>query len=140
MAAPAAYSEATLKGLMHAMLGAVADSLGWSVAGGSYDEALNETLLAYGTDDVATVVGRENLLELRALARREVWRAVMAETSGDYDFQDEAGRNNRSQVFAMASKNYAQAAADALVYDPLYEIRIETMGFGDPYLPFKLEG
>jgi hypothetical protein len=137
MAVPSSYTETTLKTFMHDILGAVATSLDWSVAAGSYDEILNETLFAYDTDDVTTISGRENLRKLRILARCEVWRAVMGEVSGDYDFIDEGGDNKRSQAFEMASKNYADAAIAAIAYDSMYEVTTETIDFDDPYLPYE---
>ena len=133
MAAPSAYTETTLKTYMHAVLGAVATTLEWTVVGEDYDEVLNETLLAYDTDDVTSITGRSNLLKLRTLSRREVWRAVMGEVSGDYDFEDEAGNNKRSQVYRQAQGMFAQAAVDSMVYDANYNVEIESIDWDDPY-------
>ena len=133
MAAPSSYTETTLKTYMHAVLGEVATTLEWTVVGEDYDEVLNETLLAYDTDDVTSITGRSNLLKLRTLSRREVWRAVMGEVSGDYDFEDEAGNNKRSQVYRQAQGMFAQAAVDSMVYDANYNVEIESIDWDDPY-------
>ena len=61
MAAPTSYNEAELKDYMDTMLGATATVLTWTVAGGQYDEAVNETLLAYGVDDIDEIIGRANI-------------------------------------------------------------------------------
>jgi len=118
---------------MHTVLGAVATTLEWAVDDGDYDEILNETLFAYDTDDAANVSGRSNLLKLRTLARREVWRAVMGEVSGDYDFKDEAGDNKRSQVYRQARGMFEQAAGEAMGYDPNYLVEQDTIDYDDPY-------
>ena len=133
MAVPTGYTEATLKAYMQAALGATATSLGWTVALGSYDEPMNEALLRYGTTDVTSISGISNLIKIRALARREAWAAVLAEVSSDYDFEDEAGRNDRSQVHRMAEKNYARTVSEAMVYDPDYEVTPVTIDYDDPY-------
>jgi len=134
MAAPASYSESSLLRYMDDVLGAVADALGWTAASIEITEALNETLLAYGVSDVTGIAGISNLRKLRALARREAWRAAMTEAAADYDFENEAGVMKRSQVFAQAQKAYVQAANEALIYDDQYNVAIETVAYADPYL------
>jgi hypothetical protein len=141
MAIPASYSEATLKAYMHAVLAAVATTLGWTVDGGHYDEAANEAVAAYGVDDVADVSGRDNIRKLRALARREVWRAVMQATASHYDLNTDGASRDRSQIHAHAAAQYAMADAEceALGADALtgaaYQAGADTISYADPYGP-----
>jgi hypothetical protein len=78
MAAPTSYSETSFKQYLLYAIGAVATSLGWTFSTNQVAEALNETLLCYGEDDIAAITGAANLLKLRTLGRREIWRAVCA--------------------------------------------------------------
>ena len=77
MAAPTSYTETTLKEYLHACTEQAGLNIGWSVAGGSYDETVADTELALGT----AVAETTNIRALRAVARRELWRAVMQATS-----------------------------------------------------------
>lgn len=134
MPAPSTYTEESLSAYMDSILGAVADVLSWSVAGGDYAEAVNETLLAYGVDDIALVTGRENIKRLRALARREVWRAVVNVTAGDYDFEADGGKYSRSEINKMAMQNLIRAESEAAEYDPLWRVGVDAVTYKhDPY-------
>jgi hypothetical protein len=135
MAIPGAYSDSTLKAYMHSVLGAVATTLGWSVAGGHYDEAVNETVAAYGVDDVTTVAGRDNIRHLRALARREVWRAVMQATVSHYDLSTDGAQRSRSQIHTQAKEMFVQSEVDCTAYGDAYTVGIDAIAYGDPYLP-----
>jgi hypothetical protein len=109
MPAPTSYTEAELAAFMHSVLRSVATQLGWS-APGSYTEVVNEVLLAYGVDDIASAT---NIQQLRLLARREVWRAVVEETAGDYDVRSKDGAEaKRAQINTNARAAY-KLAADA---------------------------
>jgi hypothetical protein len=138
MAIPAGYTEATLKEYMHTVLGPVATTLGWTVADGDYDEAANEAVAAYGVDDVAAVAGREAIRALRAVARREVWRAVMGATASHYDLTTDGASRHRSQTHAQARAMFALAdgecaalgVADAAA---AYQVGAEPIAYEDPY-------
>lgn len=131
MAVPTAYTEDGLKTYMHAMLGAVATALSWDPVAGDYDEAVIETLLAYG---VAGIASATDMTKLRALARREVWRAVMAETAMDYDFAADGGRYDRSQMHEQAMGMWETESMAALVYDDGYAVEEgELVWDYDPY-------
>ncbi len=136
MAIPASYTETTLKAYMHSTLGPVASTLGWSVDGSSYDEAADEAIAAYGVDDVTGIMGRDNIRKLRALARREAWRAVMQATTSHYDLNTDGASRNRSQIHAQATEQYAMADSECMTYEDRYTISPATVGYpGDPYLP-----
>lgn len=134
MAIPAAYTEETLSLFMHKTIQAVADVLNWSVAAGSYEEAVNNTLLSVGVDDIGEVQGRAALGALRAVARVEVWRAVLAASAADFDFDADGGRFSRSQIHEMAKTNLALAEADAASYSPTYRVVVDRVIYrNDPY-------
>jgi len=141
MALPASYTETSLATYMHTLLGPVALTLGWSVAAGSYDEPVNEALGAYGVDDIADVTGRANIVKLRVLARREVWRAVVQATASHYDVNADGSSRHRSQIQAQAREALALAEIDALPYDAAYAARVTPVHHGrygderDPYEP-----
>jgi hypothetical protein len=113
MPVPTAYTEQSLMNYMHEALSGVGDVLGFTPPH-AYNEAFNEVMLVYGASDVTAVTGASNIRKLRAIARVEAWRKVMAATAGDYDFRREDGASyNRSQVHAQAHKNYLQALKEA---------------------------
>lgn len=117
MPVPVSYTEATLAEYMHNVLGAVADALGWSVAGDSYAEAITETLLACDVADIAQLSGADDMRKLRAIARREVWRAVVHATTAHYDMSADGLSAHRSQINEQAHKMLVAAEIDAALYD-----------------------
>lgn len=135
MTTPTSYTEATLAAYMHATLGDVASALGWASGTASYGEAVNETALAYGVDDITTITGRENIARLRALARAESWRQVMAYTAGDFDFSADGASYNRSQVHAQAKAALQLAEADAMRYGAYgFDVVVQNVrDVHDPY-------
>lgn len=119
--AVSSYTENGLKLYMHAMLGdnEVAAALDWSVEDGDYDEALNEALLVYGTSDITAVTGNANIRKLRAIARMELWRNVMARTTHRHQrgIQGEARSEHMvwehaKSMFMMASEYAARLGVD----------------------------
>lgn len=138
MALPASYTEAELAAYMHSVLGSVATALGWSVAGESYVEPVNETLAAYGVDDIAAISGRANIVKLRALARREVWRAVVAQSAAHYDVTADGASLTRSQIQAQAREQLRLAEIDCLTYDPAYRVSVTGIDHNDPYKPEEI--
>lgn len=77
MPTPTSYTELSLKEYLHGCTQRAGLNLGWSVADGSYDETVADTELTLGT----AVTETTNIRALRAVARRELWRAVMQATS-----------------------------------------------------------
>lgn len=134
MAAPSSYTEETFRAYLDTALGAVADVLGWTTGAGDYDEAVNETLLAYGVDDITSVRGRDNIRALRALGRAEIWRAVVAETASDFDFRADGGDYKRSQIHTQAVEALRRAEDEAALYDDRYAVDVATFEPDhDPY-------
>lgn len=135
MAAPTSYSETTLADYMHTLLGPVATALDYT-SPASYVEAVNEALLDYGTDDISTVSGRDNIRKLRALAMVQAWRLVVQQLSTDYDFSAGGATYNRSQMQKQAAEALARAEQTAITLGatPGYVVGIDTIShIHDPY-------
>jgi len=134
VAAPTTYTEATLAEYMHTALGAIATSLGWTVAGDSYDEPVNDALLLYGADDIASISGRASITKLRALARLAVWRKVVTETAGDYNFSADGGSYSRAQVNEQARQVVADLEYETAAYRTEHAATTQRVDFiHDPY-------
>lgn len=136
MASPSSYTEETLATFAHSIMGAVADVLGWTVAAGDYDEVVNEALLAYGTDDITTISGVDNIRKLRVLLRREVWRRATEETAADYRISTGGETLDRQQMHEHIKAMYEQAETDAAEYgdSARYSVGVDVIEhIHDPY-------
>lgn len=137
MAFPTAYTEKSLAEFMHTKLGKVATALGLAVGAsdaGSYTESVYDALLAYGTDDISSISGMDNIRKLRTLAQLYVWQFVVNNFAALYDFSADGGRYNRSQLLQNAKEALQLAQAEALPYDTNYVIKIrKTDPIHDPY-------
>jgi hypothetical protein len=130
MAAPTSYTEITLASFMLAALSSVATAMGWTALA-DVQEAINDTLLAYGVTDI---IQATDIKKLRALAKVAVWQQVAAATAGDYDFSADGGSYSRSQLHEMAVDALGLAQTAASVYDTDYQmglVRVEWKN--DPY-------
>lgn len=129
MALPTSYTDATLKSYMLASLGAIGSTLGLTVA--SFDEAVNDILLAYGA---ATVALATDITKLRALARVAAIRQARTVAATWYDFSADGASFSRSQVLAALDGMLAMAEADAMPYSASYAIGVGSMSYpDDPY-------
>ena len=102
MAAPVSYTEKTLADFMHAELGKTGSLLAYAVGAadaGSYQEAVNETLLNYGA---STVDGAVDIQKLRALARVEAWRKAVGDLTTAYRFTSEGSTFDRGRLYQQA--------------------------------------
>lgn len=134
MAVTGYADEAAIANYMHDVLGAdeLATSLGWSVAAGDYQDAVDETLLVLDITDPSTLTATADLRKLRAIARAEVWRSVMSRTAGDYDVRLEDDTDTkRSQVHKHARAMFEAAKAEAVAlgaddYDPQQKPAVVT--------------
>jgi hypothetical protein len=137
MPIPNSYTEKTLAEYMHLMLGKVAKALDLHLGpndAGDYAEAVNDALLAYGTDTIATITGIDNLQKLRALARVAAWQYVINNFAALYDFSADGASYNRSQLLANAEKALAVAIDGSLPYLPTYQAKIVAVDHrDDPY-------
>ncbi len=73
MAVPSAYTETELKQFMVTALGHIAPVLTWTVDTAQIGEAINDTLLEYGVNDIEDAT---DIKKLRALAKFTVWQAA----------------------------------------------------------------
>jgi hypothetical protein len=110
MALPAAYTDTTIANYLHQVIGTAAAALGWTVAGNSYSEVINDTLLALGIEDVADAT---SIAALRAAARFYVWRAVADATTGMHRFSLDQQSFDMRQVHQNAVARQQQAESEA---------------------------
>lgn len=141
MAIPASYTDDTLAGYMLAIVGEIAgpDLLDWSEW--SFSEAVTNTLLAYGADDIADISGAENIRRLRMLATREAWRAVVFATAHEHDFGASlpgATNTRRSQIHRQARDMLALAEEQLVTMFPeaaaAWTVSVNKVGYGDKYV------
>ena len=134
MPVPTQYSEAVFADYLASVLGELGPIIGWDAGSVQVLEALNDTLLEFGTTDISTVVTPRDLLGLRALGRRAIWRAVVQAVSGKYDFSDSDAKFTRSQIQAMALESLKLAESDCLQFSPSYAVSIVRVARPqDPY-------
>ena len=134
MAYPSSYTESTLKGYMHTVLADVATVLGWATAT-HYGEAVNEAVAAYGVDDVTAIAGRTNLYKLRALARREAWRAACGALAAKFDFSADGHAVKRSDLYNHAQAELQRAESEALAFDAAsgYNVGTASVEYSDDW-------
>lgn len=137
MAVPAAYTEQSLARFMEITLGKVAKVLDLRAGvddAGDFTEPVNDALLAYGTDDINTISGTDNIQKLRILAAVTAWRHVVNNFAALYDFSADGGTYHRSQLFEQAKASLEMAEQQALPYAANYMVRVRKMEhLHDPY-------
>jgi hypothetical protein len=131
MTIPTSYDDNDLLQFMHTALAETAGVMGWTVALGSYDDALIDCLLSY--QGVTQAADCTDLRKLRSLARVSVWAAVAAATAADFNFSADGASYSRSQVHDHAMIMLAAAQQAAIAYDPGYVIRADTESPQSPY-------
>jgi hypothetical protein len=97
---------------MHATIGTAAEALGWETDNGGYDEAVNDTLLTLGVEDVADTDA--SVTAVRALARYFVWSHVVDAAAGLIQHSVDQQSFRLSDVQAQAIKALARAEAAVL--------------------------
>ena len=133
MPIPTAYTEEELKTYMLAKTGNLGTLLELTTA--SFDDAVVETLLAYGEDDIANAV---DIPKLRALAKVQAWTVAVEASSGWYDFRSGQDQFDRETVHNQAKTLLAKAQGEAAKYadDDSYGIVVGRMVYGgSPYNP-----
>jgi hypothetical protein len=104
--APTSYTDTTLKEYMHTTTAGVAAVLSWSVAGGSYDEPLNDVLLRMGLSSASDAA---DVRLLRAAARVAVWQQALGALAAHVDETTDEDSFKSSQMHEMARRNLALA-------------------------------
>lgn len=141
MAAPSAYTEESLAEYAHQAVRSLAEKIGWVPQEGFYTEVINEVLLALGVANIATIAGDTAVRQLRAVTRRETWKAVMGELAARHAFSADFQVFSRQQMFDMAKQMYGMAVVDCAelgVDSAAYQIRVGTLVYvQDPYVPYE---
>ena len=134
MAYPSSYTELALKTYMHTVLADVATVLGWGITT-HYGEAVNEAVATYGVADVTTITGLTNLYKLRALARREAWRAACGALAAKFDFSADGHAVKRSDLYNHAAAELQRAENDALPFDTTsgYNVGTASVEYADDW-------
>lgn len=149
MPAPTIYEdEGVLADYMLSVLDAIGTDLQLSASPtsssdlGHFTEAVNDTLLQYGTDDVASITGTANITKLRAIARMHAWRLAKTRASALYNFSDGSQRLEREKVFDHCVSQLTQAEDDlvglgiGIAAAPV--VKITSLNWRqDPYGPFN---
>jgi hypothetical protein len=110
---PTGYTEQALADYMHQELSHVGEDLGLSPTEGSYTEAVNDTLLALGIEDIAEVSGAAAIVRLRTVAKVYAWKRAIAAAAALYDMSDGTQTLKRSQILSHAKDALASAEAEA---------------------------
>lgn len=142
MAAPSSYTESMLRDYMYATTKGVADVVGWTAK--DFVEAVNDTLFAYGVDDISDAT---SMPKLRALARVEAWRAMATVTAGEFDYSADSGQTatyyKRSQLHQQAKASLVVAQAEAGAYvlagTGANAVQFGRLVYVDPYAPNEVE-
>ncbi|MBK8987379.1 MAG: hypothetical protein IPM39_15100 [Chloroflexi bacterium] len=139
MPLPTSYDEDGFKAYLHGRLnrGGVADAFGWTVASGSYDEIVNDVLLAYGAVGVAEAA---DLKKLRVLGNLALWQAAKEAAVLEVDYSADGTTFNREAIFKHIEAMLGQARYDAIPYvdDDGYSVDIYGVSRKDPYSPIEL--
>jgi hypothetical protein len=132
VAVPTSYTESQLKAFMITALGRIATVIDWDADTDQVAEAVNDTLLAYGVDDIADAT---DIVKLRALSRYSVLQAAHAWLATDFRFSADGGSYDRQQVFDHVGSLLDTAHSEAFAYLPRYTVKASTVGYpADPYI------
>jgi hypothetical protein len=109
------YTEGSLASYLDDALGPMADVLGWSVGGNSYNLPISRAMRALGLSDVTTVTAAADLAALEAVATREAWRLAVQHLSTRYRFSVDQQSFDRPGMQAMAKEALALVEADTVL-------------------------
>lgn len=112
MAVPTSYTESDFGDYLESELGPVATSLGWTRAGGDFDEPINDALFLIEETDVVNV-GSSDISDFRTLGKLTTWRKVMSFVSMDMDFSADNASYKRSQLQVMAKEKVVELESEA---------------------------
>lgn len=133
MPLPSSYTEDGFKAYLHGRLnrGGVADAFGWTVASGSYDEVVNDVLLAYGVADIAEAT---DVAKLRALGNLALWQAAKEAAVLEVDYSADGTSFSREAIFKHIETMLGQATYDAIPFvSGGYSVDIYSVSRSDPY-------
>jgi hypothetical protein len=146
MALPERYTEESLAEFMHQEVRDLAGAVNWSTANNSYTEVINDVLLALDATALDGFTGAEDLTTLRAVARREVWRAILKPLAARYNFRSNLQDFQRKQMYDAAALEYQKAVAtcEALGIETpglsqQNAVLIPVVHIQDPYGPIPMD-
>ena len=120
MALPAAYTEQTLSVYMASVLGPTATALGWMAGendAGSFAEAVNDTLLAYGVAAIAETI---DIGKVRAIAAWQAWvwatRAAATKVDASTDGQSFSWSQRHKQAVLERDAAFSAVVPHLTVY------------------------
>ena len=138
MPVPESYDEESLAEFMHATLGAIGTDLGFTPTGvGSYQEAVNTTLLTYGDVAIGDITAFSDIARLRAIAKVEAWRMAVIESAAYFDVSDGAQSLKLSQVHKQAKETLALVEQEASVHGALSTNRATIHRVSRPHDPYS---
>lgn len=109
MAVPTSYTEDSFALYLHNVLDGVADVLSFSIDSGSYDEVVNDVLIALDEDDITTIA---DIRGLRATGRYYVWKKAADKAATIYDFSVDKRSFKRNQIAEHIAERLAAAEND----------------------------
>lgn len=142
MALPTSYTETTYKTYLHSILnqGGFADDMGWSVAGGQYNEIVNDALLYYDASDITTITGASNINKIRMAGQLALWESVLTATThyrqsstpdGASSSLNQVWEHAQKQVDMLRIKAASLGLSGVSIYPP---IRVKGIRItDDPY-------
>lgn len=95
MSVPSSQNATELAAYMHGKLGRVAAMLGFSTPA-NYQQAITDTLIAYGVADIGSAT---NVPRLLALASVEVWRLATQQLAPQINTTTDGRSQNRRELF-----------------------------------------
>lgn len=132
MPVPTSYTENSFALFLHETLGDIADVLGWETVDGIYDEIINDTLLAYGVNNLSQAT---DIKKLRTLGKLMLFRAGMTAAIPEINYTADGATMSREAIFqhfkTMADQMYLESLAYAVDYN--YDAQINGVTRNDPY-------
>lgn len=115
MPAPTSYTESTLKEyLIREVLVQVATKLGWTTASVEITNAVNETMLALNSTDLAEFDTPVLIRKLRAFARREAWLQAAQVTAAKINLSADGASVDLAQMHAQCKAMYTMTRDEVL--------------------------
>lgn len=126
------YTETTLKDYLVAELATIGTALVWTTASTPVVEAMYDTEIALGVEDVADAT---SVPAIRALGAVAIWQRAVKALAAQVDSREGDVEGKWSQMHAAALKNLALAEAAAAPYGGgVYRVSISRVDYlHDPY-------
>ena len=135
MPAPTSYTELQFAEYLHRLLGETVELLGWTVTAGSYQQIINDTLLACDVAAIDQLSGAADMRTLHAVGAWAMWRAVVAGLTSEINYSVDGGKFDREAIWQHAQRALDNARVDALTYtDSAFVVEVlSVLHEYDPY-------